>query len=497
MSNFDKEWEAVCKNLGYPNLMKPKIVDGKKFGVSTAQINMKSKEILISKDFMNELKIPYELSFTGISAHEANHYVTCPFNLKTKIVLDLEANSVNNEHGFIISNYFQDVIINLDLIKRNITEIVDVYSGIDTVHRVDETLRALYYLKTGLNFGLRNKNNVDVEVLKNLSVLNYDSLDIQEMKKNLRLFAEYLSPLFVSDEEPKMFIDSGLFKETSSQDIDRSLREIASEFTPEEYSIAKKILGLTQDDLIDKIDYYEALSLKYPLTVRKKEKKFGKISLDYSISNWDFDDGFSSVDYYKSSGKIFPGITKKRTSIEKNIMLPYKTEKDIPDALIIIDSSGSMVNPFHEKSNAVLASYVVSNYYLRRNKKVGVINFSSYSNFLDFSINKGEIFKSLIEFQGGGTTLNSSLIEKVVCENSKNSKDVYLITDFEIENRDDIVKKLVKSKKTNRINIFIIGSGNDYSKGKLKVHRVESENDLYGLIIDELKDYRNSLEASI
>src|SRR4030067_3179265 len=118
-----------------------------------------------------------------------------------------------------------------------------------------------------------------------------------------------------------------------------------------------------------------------------------------------------------------PGITqiwKKREGKGRKKM------EGAPDCLIIIDSSGSMINPRKSLSYAVLGAACAVNAYLRNDSKVAIYNFSDApmggKDILDYTDNPEEIYRTLCKYFGGGTALDLEDIMHLI----KGKKDLDL-----------------------------------------------------------------------
>lgn len=488
-----KIWEDLKEQLGYPNLKMPEILDDKIGGAETASINMRTKEIVISKKFMDDLKLPFDISYKAISGHEANHYVTCPYDLKTLLLLTYEASKSGEKNADALTNYFEDVVINIDLVKRDINEIAEVYKAMDSTHIIDETLRALYYLRTGLDFGIKKKKHVDKEALKQINKLDYENLDTNSLRKNAKEFARIMNPLLEHDRKQDMghskkyaVIDNHGFENYSGQDIYNVANSLADELEPGEYKEVMNKLPKRLKLASDITSYYEKLSRNFPVTILSKKIQSGNILLHYSDSEWDVGDDVHEIDIYKSKGKIFPGITRKKTYLKKPRFTGSIESDSTPDALIILDSSGSMSDPEISRSYAVLGGFCIANQYLKRNKRIAVSNFSDHTKNLDFSTDKKKIYSSLLQYEGLGTILDLQKVQNLI--DSTEECDIYLITDMAISNQDSVYSFFDNQLRTNRTNIFLISGYDINYKGPINVHSIQDESDLPNVIIKDLKE---------
>ncbi len=445
-------WEEVLESLGYPNLRQPSY----SLKIPTALINLETTNILINPDFVKEIKAPLPIALKGVMAHEANHHVTAPYDLKTNLIIDQNAGEVSKENANKISNYFLDVVINLDLAHRGLNEISSVYKGMDLDSEIDKTLRAFYNYKTNLDFGFVNPSDLDMDVLKKLVGLSYDP-SLEVMKEEVKIFGNAINHL-LSEES------NGLIDEINMDDYPVSSKSSAAidaveYLNPESF---KKYGGLK--------DYYDLLAKKNSFYIKKDE---GSVQKEY-YSEWDVGDDYHGIDIYKSKNKFLPGLTIKKDSFS------IKKQGTFNDALIILDSSGSMPSPDYG-SPAITASFCIANHYLGNNKKLGVVNFSTVQKNHLLSDNPDKIKKDLLEYQGGLSNLDINSVFKDY--QKKFPLDIYLITDMLIEESKYIYQKL--SKSNCKVSIFDIGN-NEAEIFGLKKYVVDDIQKLPGIVVGDL-----------
>ncbi len=516
---LEQEWDSIQDPLGYPNLKMPEIKKENETGISTAAIDMKTKEIFITEEFVDDLetKIRLDNAMRGISAHEANHYVTLPFNLKNMLLLEHEISKVDKKNKHLIGNYFFDVVINLDLMDRGIREIADVYKGMDSGHVVDETLKALYTGKTKTDFGVRDKNNVDMNALTELAKIDYSNLKMRKLRTNAKRFAKIISPLLKQDFDnmkrekadaeskgqkysPKPFgiIDDIDVDSFGEKDLYKAVKDIAEDVTPEEYKDIIKDLtpqlpgkGMSKGSGDEKfrmptISYYERLSEKYEIKVKEKNTVTGTEQMPDQYREWEPGTPLKGIDIFKSRGKIMPGTTKEKVYRDEPItQIEQNNHEGIPDALIIIDSSASMPDPRSIRSYAVLGGFCAANYYLERGKETGILNFSSTTKKTDYTTNKQKAYEAIARYQQGGTVTELDKIRNMV--NKKESLDIYLITDMFITNGEETIKYFAGLDENYRTNIFLIGThGNPVKHKNIQVHPITSEESIPSIIIEDL-----------
>lgn len=196
---------------------------------------------------------------------------------------------------------------------------------------------------------------------------------------------------------------------------------------------------------------------------------------------------------------IIPNITTKKWS--KKESSGQLKEKQIPDLLIVIDSSGSMnwnytsmiksgKGPYH---TALIAAFASLQYAASKGAKFSIINFSNRADICQWTSNYQEAEKTLLRYQGGGTVLPIKEIAQQ-CEKADRKVLIFIITDFGIYNWSKAKKVMIKlAQKDHKIVGFFIGSSKIPKQkfkeiiNKVSFFPIETVNDLIGLVIEELK----------
>lgn len=479
--NFQNQWETVKEQLGYPNINIPKITKGK---VDTACINMQTKEIEINQDFLNEVAKygSNEEAFEVIAAHEANHYVLCPYDLKTLMLLDFEANKINNQTGTDLANYFEDVIINIDLVNKGFDGIKKAYYEFGTPDAFTETLRALYMVKTDHNFGLQNEELINYPALKAANQIDYENTEKEALRKNVKDFTIIFSQL----NPPKRKFTNALdYDRYSDFDIDDAFKGMMRELTPEEYAQAKEYAK--QKNISNRIldrtlaEYYEAITKKYYLKIAQKTKT--KIDEEETITPWETADSINNVDVFKSNAKYYPDITKKKSSLRKLAKENVEGE-EAPNALIAIDSSASMTNPYKEKSYAVMAGFIIADFYLKKTKNVAILNFGDQSIIQDYTFFRKKIQDGLLTYQRGLTSIN---IYEFLNLATKTPADIYIISDEAISNYDSLISGINTNPNIKNVSIIGVESYKKTNSPKIRRYALNEEKDFLKFATKEVK----------
>ncbi len=457
---MQESWVDVLELLGHPNLKEPRIIDGS----DTAYINMDTKEICVYDGFINRTKLPLDVFFKGVLAHEANHYVTLPYDLKTNILLNYEASKASKANANALSNYFSDAVINLDLVDRGVVEISDIYKDMNSKSMVTKTVSALYNNQTGLDFG--DITGVDKRRVRKLAKLDYKNLELDSLRQNCFHFALILSDLEIEDEPPGVMYEPG----SNPQVLD----DIVKEISPGELHAFNN--GLNSK--LDLIDYYQRLSEYYGLNIKKVPNISYTKSTAYS--DWEVGIPIHQIDFLKSKGKIIPGITKYKHITKTG---SEEREDGLPNATIIIDSSGSMIPPHHEVSPAVVSAFCIANNYLDKGKKVGVANFSSSTSISGYLADRDKVCKRILDYQCGGTDLDLVKLNKFIDKES----DIYVLSDMFIEDLTKVVNYF--NNKSNRTSFFHIDPMQKLTNlGKINYYPITNLAQLPDLVINEVNN---------
>ena len=233
--------------------------------------------------------------------------------------------------------------------------------------------------------------------------------------------------------------------------------------------------------------WYEVLAEPYRLSIVKKPfEQTGRVYA-VSLKRWDPEDGLDRLAPLASFGPLgLPGITKRWLYSGPESQL---RDQQVPDLITVIDSSGSMPNASTSKSFAVLGAFVAANSYLDYGSRVAVVNFSSSDLVLEFSTDRTTIYKYLAAFQGGGTTLRVSTIEKLL-EKNRRETDILLITDLGLASFEQTLQELAKHARTHRVFVLLINASSgaeEQARERLpesvEFFRVEREEDIPQLVL--------------
>ncbi len=243
--------------------------------------------------------------------------------------------------------------------------------------------------------------------------------------------------------------------------------------------------------------WYLHLAKRFPpIQVVKKESDRNSPVYPVDLTELSLSDNPTEYAPVQSFGKLWPGIAKKflRTGGESQYLCIA-----MPWVIIVIDSSGSMVNPNLKKSYAVLSSFLAANAYLDHNAEVAVYNFSSSDYYLAFTDDETAIYKHLTAFQAGGTTLNEKILDHLLQDRPMSGRevDLLLISDMGISNMEGIISKFASYEGTHRIFLFLVrdtcGNFAEISErlsdcAHVAVYRIDNEEVLPELVLGAVQE---------
>ncbi|HEY0089016.1 MAG TPA: VWA domain-containing protein [Candidatus Lokiarchaeia archaeon] len=219
---------------------------------------------------------------------------------------------------------------------------------------------------------------------------------------------------------------------------------------------------------------------------------------------WRIGDPLEELDVVQSllnSPKLIPNLTTRKWIFEEGS--GYLKEKQIPDLLLVIDSSGSMNWKYLAKNKnqrgnyhiALVASFAALHYAARKGVKFSTINFSNRADLCDWTMDYQKAERILLRYQGGGTVLPLEEIENQ-CNKTEKKILVFIITDFGIYNWGGAKKSMIKlAERGHKIVGFFIGSSKIPKLkfrnllDKVTFYPINEIDDLVNLVIEEIKKY--------
>jgi hypothetical protein len=487
--------------------------------------------------------------FHIISLHEVSHYQIIPYDgiINAKL-LKAAIKYVNQNFAPIVVNVFADLIIDMNLFKKYpdlmLWEAKKTYEYI--INRNQNTLSSF------TKFLFRAYEKMwDVEISQDNSLDEMDSLvnkvsnvilknfeDETKWEEKVSKVAYHLKGL-INDtftligrgvrcdkgktkrkapgkggniefpEDILEIMDNPLENKNSDKlkkDNEDELRQKAEEFAKEtpysEFGAPAGQAGI----LIDGnplATWYRGLG-KNQIEIRIYEEKLGGGQVPISPEVWRIGDPIEELDVVQTllnSPVIIPNITTRKWVFEKGP--GYLVEKQIPDLLIIIDSSGSMGWNYTAKTErgrgeyhtALVASFAALHFAASKGVKFSVINFSNRPDICQWTMDYHKAEEILLKYQGGGTQLPTKAIASQ-CDKAERKALVFIITDFGIYNWGNAKKSMLNlANFGHKIVGFFIGASSipkDRFKDLLDnvtFYPIKNVKDLINLVIKEVKKY--------
>jgi hypothetical protein len=421
-----------------------------------------------------------------------------------------------------VANYFIDVIADTHCVKKKSTEIPELHRYLKK-GVVAEVIASLYQKIWGIDLGVlpsKITGRRNEEIVRRLARIPY--LDRLRWQESIQKFARSLKPLLLEEEKERGKKGE---KENSSpqgdhdlthysqEEIDQGLRdyvkktmalsefrELVEDFSDEFQEAGYGMeggMGRGQGAPIDAdVLFYMKLAESYFIPLKKLPLEEKGFLHPHSHSPWEVGSPFQDVDIWTSFGKVMPGLTqiwKKKEGKGKG-----KTE-GVPDCIIAIDSSGSMINPRKSLSYAVLGAACAADAFLRNNSKVAVYNFSDAPmggrEILNYTNKRKEIYKVLCKYFGGGTALD--LEDLIPLVKRRKNLDLFIITDMKITNLETLINFL--SQVQNRITAVHVGE-NPYAsrfekavekRRNISIFTVKKKEDIPHIVLGSIRQYFN------
>jgi len=528
-------WPRLKKKHLYPEIPIPRvgeIVPPASESTDQAEKNegvgleMKQKQITINSTFVAQMKekMGEKQVIEALLDHGITHYTFCPWDFHTHLRLYAKAKEVmgDKELAKQVANYFIDVTADTYCVKKRFTEIPELHRYLKK-GEIEEVIASLYQKIWGIDLGISNsktrKKGHD-DVVRRLARIPY--LDRSRWPESIKKFARSLKPLLIEEQkeqegrggkgEPNPQGEHDL-SHYSLEEIDQGLRDFARknmalpEFRDivEDFSDELKEAGYGMEGGMGRgrgspldadVLFYMKLAESYSIPLRKLPLEEKGSLHPHSHSPWEVGSPFQDVDIWTSFGKIMPGITqiwKKREGKGRGKI------EGTPDCLIVIDSSGSMINPRKNLSYAVLGAACATNAYLRNDSKVGIYNFSDApmggKDILDYTDKREEIYRVLCKYFGGGTALD--LEDLVPLIRGKKNLDLFIITDMKITNLEALIAFF--GQIHNRITAVHIGE-NPYAarfqravekKKNINIFSVKRKEDIPHIVLGKISEYFN------
>ena len=482
--------------------------------------------------------------FHIVSLHEVSHYQIIPYDgLTNAKLLRAAMENVNQNYAPIVVNVFADLIIDYKLYKNYpdlITwEVETTYDHIKSKGKVSDFTKFLFR-------AYEKMWNIDIihdETLKEMDPLTEkvakiilkDFEDESTWEKKVSTVARYLNNLIQDTfsmigkntkcdkgkekrkspggafiEIPKDILevmDNPLESKNSDKlkENEDELRQKAEEFAKNipysEFGGPARQAGILLDG-IPLATWYRGLA-KNLIEIRiLEEKPSGQLPVYPEV--WRIGDPIEELDVVQTllnSPVIIPNLTTRKWAFKEGP--GHLVEKQIPDLLLVLDSSGSMKwnytsriergrGPYHV---ALVAAFAALHYAANKGVKFSIINFSNKADICQWTYDFKKAERVLLRYQGGGTLLPTKEIAQQ-CDKAERKSLIFIITDFGIYNWSKSKKIMIDlAQKGHKIVGFFIGASK-IPKDKFKTlldkvtfYGISNPKDLINLVITEVKKY--------
>jgi len=486
--------------------------------------------------------------YHAISLHEVSHYQIIPYDgLINAKLLKSAMKYVNRNLAPIVVNVFADLIIDMQLYRRYpdlmLWELGKTYDKIkkDTTHPISDFAKFLF----------RSYEKMwEVEITKDSFTTEMDSLVDRVKKVILKDFEDettweskvskvaYHLKNLINDtftlvgrggiidkgkrkvdgpngkakvevpEDVLEIMDNPLENKNSDklkQDNEDELRQKAEEFAKDtpysEFGAPAGQAGLLVDGN-PLATWYRGLAKNLIEIKIYEEKPGGAVPVYPEV--WRIGDPLEELDIVQTllnSPVIIPNVSTRKWIFKEGP--GHLEEKQIPDLLIVLDSSGSMGWNYTAKSDrsrgpyhiALVASFAALHFAASKGAKFSVINFSNHADICQWTSDSRQAERVLLRYQGGGTHLPTKAIA-AQCDKAERKSLVFIITDFGIYNWGAAKKIIINlAERGHKIVGFFIGSPS-IPKSRFKdmldkatFYPIKNTKDLINLVIEEVKKY--------
>ncbi len=305
---------------------------------------------------------------------------------------------------------------------------------------------------------------------------------------------------FIKDLEDLMDKDYGitLVREDLEEDSEKAKkRELENAVNPDgdEDEGGDKIvscgIGAGGRPILEPYEYYRGLAKKkIKFKVKITKPCFGHIEKG-SLQRWTLDSPIERLDIEESIQES-PLIIPEATTVEFEAKRGEDEGRDVPDVLLITDTSGSM-----SKDIAIITTYSMIESARLHKVKAGVVLFTTPAYLSeDFTYDYSRVERSIWEeyLSGGTNTLNGVIEGENLVKNHRGNALIIFISDFECNNTERTADRLRElQSQGNIITVLKIEehdgnySKEEYFKG-LNVKIVEKLEDLSGLVIGAVEE---------
>ncbi len=483
--------------------------------------------------------------FYIISLHEVSHYEIIPYDgLIHAKLLNAAMKHVNRNYAPIIVNVFADLIIDTKLYQKYpnlITwEVKTTYKHIKEKGPMSNFTKFLFraYEKLWGTDLLEDESLKEMDSLteKVTKVILKDFEDESTWEKKVSTIARYLKNLtndtfallgsngiidkgnekrkgpggtFI--EVPKDVLEvmdnplenknSDKLKEGNEDELRQKAEEFAKNVPYSEFGGHATQAGILTDGSA-LATWYRGLAKNLIEIKIVEEKPGGQLPVYPEV--WRIGDRIEELDVVQTllnSPVIIPNLTTRKWAVEEGP--GHLVEKQIPDMLIVLDSSGSMGWNYTSRSErgrgpyhiAVVAAFAALHYAAGKGAKFSIINFSNRADICQWTSDYKKAESVLLRYQGGGTVLPIKQIAQQ-CVKAERKSLIFIITDFGLYNWAKAKKTMIGlAESGHKLVGFFIGPSKipkDKFKNlmdKVTFYGIRNTKDLINLVITEVKKY--------
>ena len=485
--------------------------------------------------------------FHAIMLHEVSHYQIIPYDgLTNARLLRMAMKHVKQVFAPVIVNIFSDLIIDSKLFhdypELMKWEIESTFNYVRRGNKEELSKFSIFLFKTYEKiFGLKMvESSVDPEldllVDKIINVIFKNFEDETKWEQKVSKIAYHLKNLIISTftvKNPEVLTYKGRRRKKTDDSIIVEFPEEVLEImdNPFENKNSDRIKQDNQDEMNAKAEVF-ARNVPYsefgapasqagilldgnPLAtwyrgiaknlihIKITEEKPSGVVPIYPEA-WRIGDPMEQLDIPLSLSNypiMIPNITTKKWILEEGPGI--SSEKQLPDILIVLDSSGSMKWNVKGRTDftrgsyhtAVLASFAALHYATGKGVKCSVINFSNVPDICQWTYDFHQAENTILRYQGGGTVLPLNAIAQQ-CDKAENKILILLITDFGIYNWGKSKKILLDIvKKGHDVVGFFIGARNIPENkfksllDKVNFYPIKNYKNLIDLVINNMQKH--------
>ncbi len=512
-------WPRVRHKHFFPELPWPQLTDG----MSQEAVEIRQRQIILNPTFCQQLAeyLPVEDVIEALLDHGVAHYTRCPWDFATHLRLYAMAKSELKRRDYAqrATDIFIDVVVNTHCVKECETALPQVYQHLQHMSSrpLDRLMTALYSAIWGMDLDATGPERL----IRRLARIPY--LDRRRWEESMQRFCRLILPVLEEERQHSEILPTALLgrhglANHSQNDVERGLRAFAlhvdnprefrstiadfdEELIAEGHAEEQEGMGRGRGEQIDTgLLYYMKLTEQYQLPVSEAPLQKSSSSDPHMHTPWELDKPIQDLDVWTSFGKILPGLSQ--AWLYQNGIV-YGRREGVPDCIIVLDSSGSMANPRYLLSHAILGAGCAADAYLRTGARVAVYNFSDVPAgdklLLDFTTERKHVYQALCRYFGGGTVFSveelDELLQVVERDSPDMSPDIFLITDMQIPNLQNVIDYLSTLK--GRITAVHIGDTDSAAEFKKETARwknasvfaVQSREDIPHIVLGQVKTY--------